>query len=282
MSKGVFDFHDGLSAVILESGPGELAAPASDAHIVSMFVKTEARHRLWRDGRQVTDGPVPERAINLIPAGVKPRAVVSQRVQALQIFIPHATVIRRTEQAYSARVAADLALIDPRFARDEAFEGLASALFDSVAAGAERDSLWLDSLGAAIVARVIERWSNASELARAYAGKHSGGLAPHQVRDLKQYLHDNIAEKLTLQDMADRLGLSVFHFARSFKTTVGLPPYTYLAKLRLDHARMLMHRGRRSVPEIASQVGHDDVVHFARAFRKEFGLTPIQYMRTLG
>lgn len=277
--SGLFELHDGISAVVLKSGPGELEAPASDAHIVSCFLQTEQRHRHWRDGKPIDDGPLPRGAINIIPAGTKPRAVVSEEVVALQIFVPHKALIRKVEGAYSSSVALHFEVLDPRFQRDAEFETIAGLIADHISGTRVAGSLWLDSLGAAVAARIIDRWSTAAETAERIKTRHQGGLTPRQCRRVVQYMVDHIGEKISLQDLADEARLSVFHFSRTFKHTFGQSPYAYLQKMRINEARRLLEAGDHGIDGLAKRFGFEEASYFSRAFRKEFGLTPSQLIR---
>lgn len=101
-------------------------------------------------------------------------------------------------------------------------------------------------------------------------------LCPRGVRRAREYLHDNFAQRISLDDLADVAGLSAFHLERTFREHVGLPLHRYLMKVRLGHAQTLLRSGQR-VSDVAAQTGFCDASHLCRAFSADFGITPGAY-----
>ncbi len=74
----------------------------------------------------------------------------------------------------------------------------------------------------------------------------------------------------SLQDLADMVGLSAWHFLRQFKKYVGLPPHAWLVQARLQKARQLLKQGDQ-IAMVAQQCGFSDQSHFNRHFKKSNG-----------
>jgi AraC-like DNA-binding protein len=89
----------------------------------------------------------------------------------------------------------------------------------------------------------------------------------------------SLAENPTLAELAASVGLSPYHFVRSFKASVSLPPHSYQIQLRMNRARELLETTALPVTGIAAQVGYDDPSNLARLFHKHFGVTPAAYRR---
>jgi AraC-like DNA-binding protein len=104
--------------------------------------------------------------------------------------------------------------------------------------------------------------------------------APRAVRKARAFLHDVLAEKITLDDVAAHAALDKFHLARAFRREVGLPPYEYLTYLRVSRAQALLRRGVRAA-EAAQEVGFCDESQLHRHFRRIVGVTPGAYARSL-
>ena len=90
---------------------------------------------------------------------------------------------------------------------------------------------------------------------------------------------ENIAEEFNLDRLAAQVGLSKFYFNRLFKSAVGVSPSHYHINLRMDEAKRLLRETKRSVLEIALDVGYSNPSHFAQLFRKETGLSPSDYRK---
>jgi AraC-like DNA-binding protein len=105
--------------------------------------------------------------------------------------------------------------------------------------------------------------------------------APRAVRRARAFLHDAVAEKITLDALAEHAGLDKFHLVRAFRHEVGLPPYEYLTHLRVSRARELLRRGVL-VAEAAQAVGFYDESQLHRHFRRIVGVPPGVYARSFG
>lgn len=104
-----------------------------------------------------------------------------------------------------------------------------------------------------------------------------GTLSALQWLRIKDYCCSHLAEKITLDELAAVCGLGRFHFLRQFKQTVGMTPYAWLLRLRLEQACALLAGGKLSIADVAQGVGFYDQSHFNRAFRRAFGVAPSGY-----
>jgi transcriptional regulator GlxA family with amidase domain len=68
--------------------------------------------------------------------------------------------------------------------------------------------------------------------------------------------------------------LSVHHFARAFRQTLGIPPHNYIVQRRVEHAQQLLGNTDLPLSEIAIVAGFTDQSHLARHFRTITGVSP--------
>ena len=106
-----------------------------------------------------------------------------------------------------------------------------------------------------------------------------GGLTVRQLRQVKDFIDAQIANEITISDLAAVAGLSQYHFIRAFKDTVGLPPYQYVLSERIHRARGLLSNPDLSLGDVALAVGFSDASQLNRVFRKFVGVTPTAYRR---
>ena len=99
----------------------------------------------------------------------------------------------------------------------------------------------------------------------------------HVVRDR---LADELLEPPSLADLGAELGLSRYQLLRAFRTTMGIPPYAWLAQHRVTRARGLLESGLRPA-EVATLVGFADQAHLTRWFRRVLGVTPAAYRNSV-
>jgi AraC-like DNA-binding protein len=91
------------------------------------------------------------------------------------------------------------------------------------------------------------------------------------------YLHQNYAQRLTRQEIADAVGVSSNYLSRIFHQEVGLSAWDCLNRFRILKAQELLRRSPASIAEVAAQVGFDDPAYFSRMFRKHTGQSPQAY-----
>jgi AraC family transcriptional regulator len=96
---------------------------------------------------------------------------------------------------------------------------------------------------------------------------------------VKEYVASNLEGDLTIARLAQVASLSRFHFARAFKTAVGLTPHQYVSTCRLERAKELLTLGEQSLLEIALTLNFSSQANFTRAFHQRTGMTPGQYRR---
>jgi AraC family transcriptional regulator len=92
-------------------------------------------------------------------------------------------------------------------------------------------------------------------------------------------MSEHAAEEYDLAQLAARAAMSKFHFQRLFKAALGVSPSRYHINLRMNEARRLLRETKRSVIDVALNVGYANPSHFARLFRRETGLSPSDYRR---
>jgi signal transduction histidine kinase/DNA-binding LacI/PurR family transcriptional regulator/AraC-like DNA-binding protein len=91
------------------------------------------------------------------------------------------------------------------------------------------------------------------------------------------YLHQNYTRPLKLWEVAEAIAVSENYLSRVFNQELGLSPWDYLNRYRVNQAKVLFHRTQGSVQDIAEQVGFKDAKYFSRVFRKLTGFSPSEY-----
>jgi AraC-like DNA-binding protein len=96
------------------------------------------------------------------------------------------------------------------------------------------------------------------------------------VRRARDYLHAHPADPVTLRDLSEISGLSVYRLARTFKAETGLAPHAYQVQLRVLRAKRLLAAGH-SIAETATASGFFDQAHLTSHFKRHVGVTPGVY-----
>jgi len=124
---------------------------------------------------------------------------------------------------------------------------------------------------------VIYRFYNAR---KGQSFSYKGGLTRVQKSNLKNYINDNLSERLSLPKLAKEVGISTFHFAREFTKSFGLPPAQYVQKLKMDRALTLL-KTSATLCEISAFLGYAHQSHFTQQFKKTYLTTPAYYRKTI-
>jgi AraC family transcriptional regulator len=109
--------------------------------------------------------------------------------------------------------------------------------------------------------------------------KTTGTLSQSQAKAVKDYIEENLARDIGLDDLAAVCNLTRFHFSRAFKTTFGQPPYRYLNTRRVELAKQMLATTRFAVADIALSCGFNGVSQFGRSFKDVVGETPLEFRR---
>ena len=101
------------------------------------------------------------------------------------------------------------------------------------------------------------------------------------IHDLKSQLELHPECKLTVEEMAQNVFLSKYHFIRSFKAEVGLTPHQFQIQNRIRKAQRLI-REANTITKVALTSGFCDQSHFIKQFKKYVGLPPLAYKSSFG
>jgi transcriptional regulator GlxA family with amidase domain len=102
------------------------------------------------------------------------------------------------------------------------------------------------------------------------------------VRKVEQWLQRRYSEDFRMEELADRFGMTSRTFERRFRAAVGQSPIAYLQKVRISAARRMLEDGKRSIQQVSSAVGYDDVAFFRALFKRQIGVSPAAYRERFG
>jgi AraC family transcriptional regulator len=106
-----------------------------------------------------------------------------------------------------------------------------------------------------------------------------GGLAPWQLRWVNEHMEAHLGEEVTLSTLAALVGLSPNHFCTAFKVSTGEPPHRYFVRLRIERSKQFLREQRKTVTDVALELGFASSAHFSTVFRKHVGVTPTEFRR---
>jgi len=99
----------------------------------------------------------------------------------------------------------------------------------------------------------------------------------YEVEEIKAYLDEHYAEKITVENLATRFLISPSYLAHSFKAQYGISVTGYLLSVRITHAKQMLRFSEKSVAEIGYEVGIGEPTYFSRVFKQVEGISPKQF-----
>jgi len=166
--------------------------------------------------------------------------------------------------------------IRPRlFFFDQAVWDTALKLKAEIGNSDPRSRQYAEALGLVLMHELIRLERTASAAVKPLRG----GLPAWQQKRVMEFIEEHLAEEISLTALAELADLSLFHFARAFTQSFGVPPHRYHMARRMDRARGLLQKPALSVTQIGIQIGFRETSSFTKAFRRFTGLTPTEYRR---
>lgn len=137
----------------------------------------------------------------------------------------------------------------------------------------------VESIANTIAARLVHtNAGRAPDLASAAA---RSGLDTRRLLRVLEVVEASLEEDLSIAHLASVVCLSTFHFARAFKTAMGVSPHKYVSARRLHRAKELVIGGSTPLSQIALSLGFSSQANFNRAFKAATGVTPTAYKLAL-
>jgi two-component system, response regulator YesN len=164
----------------------------------------------------------------------------------------------------------------------------ANSLYRKAAESGGVHPLHLDSVSGRFAIQIEQAQSQAElvslneEMRKVYCNlvkEVSVAAFPSIIKEAVTSIRFNIDQPVSLNALAERLGVNPSHLSRTFKQALGMTLTDYINQLRIEEAKYLLDHSDDSVTAIASQVGYNDANYFSKVFRKWERVTPHDYRK---
>ena len=140
-------------------------------------------------------------------------------------------------------------------------------------AGFPSGQLFVDSVEQAMAVALV----NGHAVRHRPVQLYRGGLGSARLRRIKEFVHAKMEDDLSLDEMAQSVGLSTAHFARMFRKSTGETPHQFVLRHRIERAAAMLRAPDARVLDVAVACGFKTQQHFAQVFRDVCGVSPTQY-----
>ena len=135
----------------------------------------------------------------------------------------------------------------------------------------EASAAYLESLGRSLLVRALQALRAGGKDARREL------VTPFNVRRVSAHVDHRLAERISVDELAQVAGLSRAHFSRAFAAATGETPHQFVLNKRLALVRRKLDDGAANLSLIAAAAGFSSHAHMTAAFRNAFGVTPSEY-----
>lgn len=111
----------------------------------------------------------------------------------------------------------------------------------------------------------------------AACGEAFSETAPLSLDRIVRYIGEHFSEKITLDSLSARFGLSKEHICSLFRNEFGMSVGGYINSVKLDRAMELLSNSSMNVSQIADYLNYSSVYYFSRLFKTRFGFSPSHY-----
>lgn len=101
------------------------------------------------------------------------------------------------------------------------------------------------------------------------------------IAESKRYIHQNLAEDLSVSSLAQKFYVTPNYFSRLFKRITGEGCNEYIVRKRIEQAKSMLESTNLKMGAIAQMVGYRDTNYFSLAFKKHTDMTPTQYRKEM-
>jgi AraC family transcriptional regulator len=189
-------------------------------------------------------------------------------VSHLQLGISDAALMASSDGAYG-----EVELGPSRKFADARLRAMVVAVHAEMVAGFPSGRLFLDSIEQAMAVTLV----NGHAVRHRPVQIYRGGLGSARLRRIRELVHARMEDDLTLDEMAQSVGLSTAHFARMFRKSTGETPHQFVLRQRLERAKAMLRAPDARVLDVALACGFKTQQHFAQVFRDIWGVSPTEY-----
>jgi AraC family transcriptional regulator len=142
---------------------------------------------------------------------------------------------------------------------------------------ADRDTSRRYLLRASAILRVKPRRTDAESM----RSESRGGLLVWQLNRIVDYIETHLADKIAVKALADLVKVSASHLFRAFKISVGVTPFQYIARRRVELACTLIRTTGEPLSQVAVACGLCDQAHLCKVFHRTIGMSPSAWRRAM-
>ncbi|MEM0977126.1 MAG: AraC family transcriptional regulator [Pseudomonadota bacterium] len=265
-----------MSVQYFQAPPAEMPEEVFDEHHVLLNLKTEP-HRVQnkRDG-QLRDFTYHQHEIIVTPAGIRSGWKWFATSDVIVVTL-NPEMVERFAQSELGMLLDTRQFRDlPQF-HDPDLCMAGVMLRDALEADDISSGVMFEAMSRVLLVKLLQRYGQRRPEDIAAASKFTSA---HYYKVLA-FIRARLETTITVDELADVVGMSPSHFSRMFKETLGSTPMQYVLAYRVEQAIKLMADPTKPLSDVALACGFADQAHFSRSFKQVTGRTPRAYRSEL-
>jgi AraC family transcriptional regulator len=246
-----------------------------DAFLVTLTLRDFPKREYWEEGRLISVSDVRAGQTCIHDLKRDPVARLDKPYHVLFYYLPRGALNAIADDADAPRVG-ELSHT-PVAIDDTTISSLGNALLPALSHPDQASQLFVDHILSALGVHVARTYGGM----RALSPLIRGGLTARQIKRAKEILASNLDGCVPIKEVARECGLSVSHFSRAFRRSVGAAPHNWLLTRRVEVAKEKLRDGRLSLIDVALACGFADQSHLTRVFTRLAGVSPGAWRRAL-
>ncbi|MBQ4528204.1 MAG: AraC family transcriptional regulator [Clostridia bacterium] len=203
--------------------------------------------------------------------GALPNACVYECIVYNPFFIPGVT---DNGFSFSESVASGAVVVNDIFSKDDELYACVNKIFDTFSKAGDGSKYIILGLFCQMYGLIIK------------SGKYRSGEIDSasadsviKLKNVLRYIRDFYDSPITLEDMAQTVGMSTKYFCSFFKSMTHKTPVEYLISYRIDRAVQKLTKTDKSITEIAFECGFNDLSYFIKTFKRINNTTPAAFRK---
>jgi AraC family transcriptional regulator len=214
------------------------------------------------------------------PVGVDNQLTVTAPIpSALHLYLPP-TQFRKLADDFNLPGAPAQSIRYVAGVRDEVIHQIGLSIIPVMKNETAAGRIFVETASATLAARLLQKYCDTGPCRSLVPTTRH--IDHPRLRRALDYISANLDAEITLAQLAQVAGVSMFHFARTFTRAVGVSPSRYVSRMRLEKAMAEIAAGKLPLAEIAFRAGFSSQASFTRAFCRVTGLTPGEYRARRG
>jgi AraC family transcriptional regulator len=246
-----------------------LEVPGRDNTVIAIHIGPPAKIACRRGGRWFR-GTAVHGDIDIIPSNTPARWEMFEKNHTAELLVSLPQSLLDSTIEGMSRSAFPIELRNRHQIRDSELETLCWAIQREMQAGYPSGRLYLDGIGLAVASRLVARHSANGKV----HDLSNGVLSGRRLKQVLAFIEDQLADDLSLEQIASVAGLSSSHTRTLFRRAMHVPIHQFIIQRRVELGRSLLLHSSLPIADVAQAAGFAHQSHMARHMRKNLGVTP--------